>query len=159
VPTTKRTKGALLGAYLAEAHPERITEAHRRELQERLAPVSDRYLRDLLRSCGLPLDPLVEGIRQDSFEELERTLLAMGEEYARARQTASSERERLCRREVMLAKDHARLSARRAGIARETRSRKEEMASWMVVWLESPDVFPFWVRLRKRRLAAEWLVG
>ncbi len=99
--------------------------------------------------------PLVEGIRQDSFPELERTLLAIGDEYAKARASGDRERERVCRREVIVAKEHARLAGRRRGIAPEARALKEEMVSWMIVWLETPDLFPAWLKLRKRRLAAE----
>ena len=43
----------------------------------RLAPVSESYLRDLLRATGLPFDPPYSGIRQHTFEELEESLRAM----------------------------------------------------------------------------------
>lgn len=97
---------------------------------------------------------MVEGIRQDSFESLERTLLAMAEEYRKAQEGGAGKRARACRREVITAKDHARLAARRLA-APEARSRKDEMISWMMVWLENPAVFPRWVRLRRKQLAAE----
>jgi len=154
VATTKQTKRTLLRKYLAETRPGRVTEAELPELQQRLAPVSERYLRRLLRESGIPLDPMVEGIRQDSFESLERTLLAMAEEYRKAQEGGAGKRARACRREVITAKDHARLAARRLA-APEARSRKDEMISWMMVWLENPAVFPRWVRLRRKQLAAE----
>ena len=71
VETTKQTKRGRLSRRLAEIRPERITEGEWRQLRELLAPISDGYLRQLLRSCGLPLDPVVEGVRQETFEELE----------------------------------------------------------------------------------------
>jgi hypothetical protein len=42
-----------------------------------LAPISAGYLRRLLRSSGVVLHPLVEGVRQEDLESLERSLLAL----------------------------------------------------------------------------------
>ena len=42
-----------------------------------LSPISNTYLKKLLRDSQHPLHPLVEGVRQDSMEELERTLLGL----------------------------------------------------------------------------------
>ncbi len=111
------------------------------ELRALLAPVSQSYLRRLLRESGVPLDPLVEGVRQTSFEELERTLLALGECDRAA-----------ARRLIIEAKDHARLAMRR--MEGEARAAKEEMILWMLTWLENPDAFPVWLRLRKTALAS-----
>ena len=108
-----------------------------------LGPVSARYLRRLLRESGLRLSPLVEGVRQDSLGELERTLLALEEEYRRGRRAAA-------RREVLTARQHAEWALR--GKADPI---KEEMLSWMRVWLQNPGVFPAWLALRKRVLAGQ----
>jgi len=134
--------------------PKKIGETEWGELQALLAPVSERYLRNLLRNAGIPMDPLVEGVRQDSFEHLERTMLALGEELALARRSGRREREELCRRVVIVAKDHARLAARRLERSPGARADKEEMIAWMRVWLENPEVFPIWLALRKRKLEA-----
>lgn len=123
-----------------------------RELAKRLAPVSESYLRRLLRDSGVALYPSVEGVRQDSFEELERTLLALAAEYSAARATGDHERADFCRRAVLAGKDHARLASRKAPPGR--RADKEEMVAWMLVWLENPEAFPVWLRLRKRARAA-----
>jgi hypothetical protein len=88
----------------------------------------------------------VAGVRQDSLETLERSLLDIGEEYARARVAGDRARERLCRRLVIEAKDHAKWSFRRG------RAEKEEMVLWMLTWLENPGVFPAWVELRRKAL-------
>jgi hypothetical protein len=119
------------------------------EIRAQLAPISDRYLRDLLRATGIPLAPLVEGIRQDSFEQLERTLVAMESEYSRARAEGDNARMQACRRAVIEAKEHARLALRRAGVSPEKRKEKEEMIEWMLVWLENPGVFPRWAELKR----------
>jgi hypothetical protein len=118
-----------------------------------LAPVSDSYLRRLLLSCGVPLDPVVEGVRQDSLAELERTLLALAEAYAMALEAGDRERAGRCRQAVLTGKEHARLAARRAGASPAIVAEKEEAASWMLVWLETPAIFPAWVALRKRAMA------
>jgi hypothetical protein len=150
VPAKRQTKRALFSRHLAETRPERLTEDGVRLLREKLAPISEPYLRELLRSCGLPLDPVVEGVRQESFEELERTLVALARQHDQALESGDKELAAACRRAVLTGKDHARLASRRAGLRPEDRARKEEMASWMLVWVENPAIFPDWVALRKR---------
>jgi hypothetical protein len=134
---------------LAQARPERVGEAQWRDLRERLAPISDSYLRRLLRATGLPLAPLVEGVRQDSLEELERTLLALEREYLAAVRAGEHERAGACRHAVIEAKDHARLALRNPKTDPAKAARKREMILWMLTWLENPGVFPAWLALRK----------
>jgi hypothetical protein len=109
VRTSNETKRARLSQYLAANRPARITETEFSELRERLAPISSAYLQKLVRSSGLPLDAVVEGVRQ------------------------------------------ARLAARRRAAPPETRAFKQEMAAWMLLWLENPAIFPTWLSLRKKR--------
>lgn len=108
-----------------------------------------------MRSCGIPLDPLVEGIRQNSFSELERTLVVMAEQYRDARMAGDRERQNLCRKEVLVAKQHARLCLKQSRLAPEVAAQKKEMISWMTVWLDNPELFPVWCRLRKKVLFAD----
>jgi hypothetical protein len=150
VPVTRQTKRALFNQYLAEVRPERLAEAEFHLLRQRLGPISESYLRELLRGCGLPLDPVVEGVRQESLEQLERTLLALAEEYNRALAAEDRQRAASCRRAVLIGRGHAGLVARRKGVPEATRAQKLEMASWMLVWLENPAIFPLWLALRKR---------
>jgi len=96
------------------------------------------YLRRLVRESGARMHPLVEGVRQETLEELERTLLAMKNEPA-------------YRALVLTAKEHARLSLRSP---RTDRAMKQEMLTWMTVWLQTPELFAGWVALRKRARAA-----
>ena len=120
-----------------------VGEAEWDELRKELAPVSDSYLRKLLRESSVPLGPLVEGVRQEGFEALEQSLLKMLKEY----EGGDAARRTLVRRAVITAKDHARLAARNE----QKRGQKEEMVLWMLTWLENPPVFPQWVRLRGLR--------
>ena len=137
----KTSKKAIFDAFLKERGFTAIGEAEMAELTRFLAPISENYLRSLAREIGLPLAPLVEGIRQENFEELERTLRAMLIGYE------SGPRE--CRRLVWQAKDHARWWANSPKATEETRRMKLEMVEWMLVWLENPPLFPIWVDLRK----------
>lgn len=115
-------------------------------LKATLAPVTDSYLRKLLRESGARLAPLIEGVRQSDFNELERTLAALAELYAAGDRATTRE----CRRVVIEARQHARWAARRAGSDAARRQTKEEMMRWMLVWLENPAVFPAWASLRRK---------
>lgn len=139
----------MLAEYLERNRPAVVADFEWNELLGRLAPISEAYLRRLLRSTGLPLAPLVEGVRQESFQELERTLLELGREYAGAVRSGDTLRARACRRAVILAKDHARLAARAPKTPPARKAEKEEMVLWLLTWLENPEVFPVWARLRK----------
>ena len=129
--------------WLAAERPPAITEAVWRELLARLAPVSESYLRDLLRATGLPFHQPWAGIRQHTFDELEQSLREMLLVYQEAVAAGDRERARYCRRQVIAAKDRAKFLAKK-------KPEKAEMAAWMLVWLENPEVFPAWVEARKK---------
>ncbi len=116
----------------------------------RFGPVSEDYLREILRQSGVPLTPIVEGIRQDSLEQLERTLLAMLDEYQRAVREHEWPRLQQCRQAVITAKQHARFALGRATDP-DRRTLKEEALLWLLTWLENPAVFPEWLKLRRYR--------
>ena len=129
----KRGKRAELEAWLSRASGRRIDEAEFDELRRALAPVSENYLRKLLRESGAALAPLVEGVRQASLDQLEASLIAMLAEY----ENGDTARRQAVRRLVITAKDHARWA------------RKEETLLWLTTWLENPPVFREWVKLRR----------
>lgn len=134
-------KSAELARWLGEHRPPRIGEAEFASLRADLAPVSESYLRKLLRECGVPLDPMVEGVRQATFAELEASLLRLLVEY----QSAAPARRMALRRLVVTAKEHARLATRNPA----KRPDKEEMILWLTTWLENPPVFREWVSIRR----------
>jgi hypothetical protein len=135
-----------LRAWLDARQPAAITGELWRELAAELAPVSESYLRELLLAAGLPIEQPYAGIRQHTFEELEQSLREMLGVYAEAVAQGDRERARYCRRQVIGAKDRAKFLAAK-------RPEKREMAEWMLVWLENPEVFPAWVEARKRAIA------
>lgn len=139
-----RGKRADLARWLEREHPARVGEAEWAVLRAELGKISTAYLRRLLRESGVPLAPLVEGVRQETFDALESSLLRLLEEYERS----DPARRQSIRRVVIEAKDHARWAARKP----ERRTEKEEMALWMLTWLENPPLFPDWVRIRRKVL-------
>jgi hypothetical protein len=113
------------------------------DLLMRLAPVSESYLRELLRDTGLPFDQPYAGIRQHTLEELEASLCEMLAVYTGSIASGDRDRARYCRRQVIAAKDRAKFLVKR-------NPAKAEMVRWMLVWLENPQVFPPWVEARKK---------
>ena len=134
----KRGKRSELAAWLERVHPPRIGDAEFAELARALSPISEGYLRKLLRESGVPLAPTVEGVRQSGLEELERSLAALLAEY----EAGDSIRRAAIRKRVIEARDHARFAARK-------NPEKQEMVLWMTTWLENPPVFTEWARLRR----------
>lgn len=136
-------------AWIERAAPRQIGEPEWEDLLRLLAPISDSYLRRLLRDWAtesrVPLAPLVEGVRQESFEALESSLLRLLGEYE---QGDAALRLRV-RKLVIDAKEHARWALKRAARKEEKSAEKGEMILWMLTWLENPPVFPEWVRLRR----------
>lgn len=111
------------------------------ELRAALPDISEH----ILRHSGLALEYPWRGVVQDSLENLEQSLRALGEIYAAQPQLAA-----LCRSVVITAKDHARLASKNARTVQEKRDLKAEMVEWMLVWLGDPAVFPVWATLRRR---------
>jgi len=100
--------------------------------------VSARTLRAAFIESRLPLDPLVEGVRQDTPEHLARTLRALAKEY----ESGDSGRRGQVRALVKSARQHAAFAARRKP--------KDEDLLWLRTWLENPLVFAAWLTIRRR---------
>ena len=130
MPGTKRAK---LAEWIDQRNPSFIGQTEFEQLAEMLAPVSESYLRKLLRESGVPLAPMVEGVRQSNLGVLELSLLALLAEY----ESGGTEDRKAVRKLVLAAKDHARWAG------------KQEHVLWLATWLENPPVFPAWARLRK----------
>jgi hypothetical protein len=145
-----KSRKQALREFLAAGRVTAIGEAEWQAALRTLAPVSESYLRDLLRETGLPFAQPYAGIRQKSFAELEHDLREMLEVYTAATRAGDRQRARYCRRQAIAAKDRARFVARNPKTAPEKKAQKDEMAQWMLVWLENPEVFPAWVEIRKR---------
>jgi hypothetical protein len=138
-------KAAELAAWIARERAEEIGEAQWDGLLAALAPISETYLRKLLRASGVALASHVEGVRQETLDALEGSLVKLLEEY----EHGDAARRARIRRLVIIAKDHARWASKKA----EKRAEKEEMMLWMLTWLENPPLFAEWVRLRRATIA------
>jgi hypothetical protein len=137
----RQGKAGELARWLEEHRPAQIGETEFARIRDALHPISEGYLRRLIRASGAACHPLVEGVRQATFQELDESLRKMLEEY----QQGDAPRRAAVRRAVITAKDHARLAARNPA----KRGEKEEMILWLSVWLENPPLFPDWVRIRR----------
>jgi hypothetical protein len=130
MPSTKRAK---LAEWLDRQQPSLIGLDEFERLREELQPISEGYLRKLLRDSSRPLAPIVEGVRQSNMGELELSLLALLAEY----ESADPPRKMAARKLVITAKDHAKWRG------------KQENVLWLTTWLENPPLFPAWARLRR----------
>ena len=130
MPSTKRAK---LAEWIDQQQPPLIGLAEFERLKAELEPISESYLRKLLRDSKRPLSPLVEGVRQSNLGELELSLLALLKEY----ESGDLHQQSAVRQLVITAKDHAQWR------------RRDENVLWLRVWLENPPLFPAWARLRK----------
>ncbi|HTP87436.1 MAG TPA: hypothetical protein VMJ34_10810 [Bryobacteraceae bacterium] len=130
----KPTRRARLLACLERHGWQTIGEREFQQLVAELAPASENDVRRLLRDTRLPLAPLVEGVRQTTPDDLERTLRALTVEYA----AADAPRRQVIRHLALASRDHARLA------------RKQEAVLWLQTWLENPGAFPLWVTLRRQ---------
>jgi hypothetical protein len=133
-----------------DQHPGEIGESEYAALRAVLTPISESYLRKLLRDSGAPLAPMIAGVRQSNLDELEASLLALLNEYEECEGDPS--KRAAIRALIITAKDHARWATKRARQAskEEAASNKDEMILWMITWLENPPVFRQWVRLRRQ---------
>jgi hypothetical protein len=129
-----------------------ITPELRAEIEARFPDASESDVRHALIESGRPLHALVEGVRQDDFGELERTLLALEGAYSAA---DSSQGRRAVRAIVILARTHAQWAVRNPKVDEAKRSVKEEMAEWMRVWLENPPLFGPWSAIRKKLISCQ----
>jgi len=153
VDSGTESKKQRLREYLATRRPARIGDAEWQDLMRELAPISQPYLRELVRRTGLPFDQPWAGVRQKNYVELEASLEELRAVYAEAVRVGDRVRARYCRLVVISAKDHARLAARNRRTTPARRAQKEEMVEWMLVWLGDPAMFPEWVRIRKEKIA------
>ena len=137
-------KAAELAVWLERERPAEIGDGEWDRLRALLAPISENYLRRLLRESGAPLAPLIEGVRQESGDALEASLVKLLGEYEKG----DPGRRVRARRAVILAKDHARWALRRLK-SEDQKTDKQEMILWMTTWLENPPLFREWARLRR----------
>ena len=145
-PMPPKGKAAELARWIGEHRPAMIGESEYSKIKDALKPVSANYLHKLVKDCGVPLAPMVAGVRQANFGDLEDSLHLLLDEYARG----DARRQASVRALVITAKDHARLAARNPA----RRAEKDEVILWLTTWLENPPLFPAWVAIRRGLITA-----
>src|ERR1035438_5127194 len=105
LPMPDKFRKQRLREFLAAGPITAIGEAEWQAALRTLAPISESYLRDLLRETGLAFAQPYAGVRQKSFAELERDLREMLPIYAEAVRAGDVKRARYCRRQAIAAKD------------------------------------------------------
>ena len=145
VRTSNRQK---LNDYLAARQWAFVGKTEWEQLRRDLPKIAENSLRELLQESGIAIGQPYCGVRQQSLEALERSLLDLQLVYAGQPDQAYA-----CRKLVIQAKDRARFAARNRKVAEPVRAVKEEMVRWMLVWLDDPLMFESWVRARKTHLA------
>ncbi|MCX6612059.1 MAG: hypothetical protein NTW74_14545 [Acidobacteria bacterium] len=103
---------------------------------------SAAYLRRLLRQTPVRLHPLVEGVRQDSFENLCRTLSGLSDVYG-----VESKR---CRDCVLESKRHSQILLAR----NPADAWRRQVLLHLNTWLENPVIYPVWSQLQKKNAAS-----
>jgi len=119
----------------------RVGESEWNEMRAALPDVSA----SVIQQAGLPVDAPWRGVCQHTFAELEDSLREFSAVYE-----ARPDLRRLCREQVIAAKDRAKWVSVRESVDQETRERKAGMVEWMLVWLGDPALFPVWVRALRR---------
>jgi len=125
--------------------------------------IPDRYLIEVLEEAGADVARSLGGLPQDlrgrvhsgSFEAAASSLLDMQAEFSAAWGRGDRVRAEDCRRAVRRAKDRVKLILSRRSLSQQKRKEKQELLQWFLTWLENPDVFPQWLRLRLARLEQE----
>ena len=130
----------------------------RRVAEQSGSQASRRYLLDLLLSTDIEIARSIGGfapdlrgrVRTRDHESAAETLVEMSTEYSRAHVGGDKQRMEDCRRAVRHAKDRLFVALRRKGLSAAKRKEKAEIREWFVVWLETPELFPDWIELRRR---------
>lgn len=120
---------------------EYVSPALFEELIEKLGTTSDQ-LRRLLRQTELRLHPLIEGVRQDSRENLMQTLAKLAELYP--------EQPKNTRARVLESKRHTQFLLQR----NPNDSWRKAVLLHQNTWLENPAIYPLWASLQKKTASA-----
>ena len=98
-----------------------------------------------------PYDEMLRGVL--SFKTLARTEQTIGHlEILRQRFLEASDKKGVeyCRQLGMLGRRRAELVAANHRVDPKKRRQKREAALWFRIWVETPELFPGWLALRKR---------
>ncbi len=155
--TKKPTKKAAIQAWLAREQPAVFSSRHaaaiRRDLAMRL---TDRYLRHVVEVCGMEVAAELGGLPRDllamiHIETLAGAEAALGGLEQRRQSMIPGDRAALqdLQRAGRRVREKATLVARNGRVHPMARRQWEEIGSWFLVWLQTPELFANWLELRK----------
>ena len=92
----------------------------------------------------------LEGILQFStFEETEKTIRNLEKLCRKYAEMSDKKGMEYCRRIAMLGRRRAELIGRNPRVSLWKRRQKKEISEWFRLWLETPDLFDDWLKMRK----------
>ena len=100
-------------------------------------------------------DKIAEGtltarlIRLDSFEEALETLRNVGNLWRSLNSNGGKEEVKRLRQDLLDSKKQVLQSVKDRKLDERTRRIKSEIAEWLTIWLQSPELFENWISLRK----------
>jgi len=147
------SRKSLVLDYLRIHHPPEVTPEVLRDIR-RHTSASQRYILDLAEQAGVPVSRELGGIPLDLAARLHLHDLTSAEAFLRDLHQDYASRPDDCRRTVLRARRRLESMLRRPGLSPEKRAEKEEILSWVRVWLEAPGLFPAWLDLRHRALGS-----
>jgi hypothetical protein len=83
------------------------------------------------------------------FEDTESTLYRLDRLRLKYKSANDSKGVGYCRRIALLGRQRAALIQKNLKVNLSNRLRKQEIARWFEIWLETPDIFGSWLEMRK----------
>jgi hypothetical protein len=107
-----------------------------------------------MRSNDLVIEPpyneaLTGVLAFATFEEAESTIRTLENLCRKYRDASDKKGVEYCRRIASLGRYRAGLIGRNPKVMLQKRLRKQEIAEWFRIWLETPSVFEDWLAMRK----------
>lgn len=149
--TSRQLRRAAIAALAEREKWEVVDAAAWDALRAAFGTVSERTLHHDLLDSGLPLHPLVEGVRLSTMEDLLRTLTALADCHRSAALAAAKGTVTPARRRVLEARRKAETVLANPKVSQDKRAAMEEKFLWLRTWLENPELFTQWAPLRLRK--------
>jgi hypothetical protein len=92
----------------------------------------------------------LEGILEFStFDAAEKTIRLLEKLCRKYEKSSDKKGMEYCRQIALLGRRRAEFIGRNKRVAFHKRLQKKEIAEWFRIWLETPDLFDAWIRMRK----------
>jgi hypothetical protein len=89
-------------------------------------------------------------LKFDTLDAAEQTLLEVHARFSDFRSQGDPKGMQRCRELILKGKKRALMISRNKKVQSRKREEKAEIAQWFTVWLQTPDIFPDWLALRKQ---------